>query len=97
MHDWQVQIRTRPGTFLKEIFIFRRVREGTESLCGEKIEIHQEGDEIKPSFVIEGDAFEKLVNAIHRDFKPSYGKYTEGKLEGTERHLMDLRKLLKLK
>lgn len=97
--NWNVTIRDKMGSFLKEIIIWRPTGNGkTEMITSNQtIEIMEHGAYIEPTLLLEQEAFKALVDAIHKDFKPSEGKYTEGKLEATETHLKDLRQLLKLK
>lgn len=51
--------------------------------------------EDKPTLRLDDDMFMALVDAIHNNgYKPREGKYTEGKLEATEKHLDDMRKIV---
>lgn len=47
-----------------------------------------------PTMRLDDEMFMALVDAIHSKYKPSEGKFTEGKLEATEKHLEDMRKLV---
>lgn len=99
MNEWQIRIVDPGYKFTREIYIFRRLQNGNAEFLGvgETIEIPA-GSAIKPKPSIELDpeqlqAFSDALNA--NGFKPQDG-FTEGKLEATERHLLDMRKLLKL-
>ncbi|MEK7113095.1 MAG: hypothetical protein AAB875_07335 [Patescibacteria group bacterium] len=81
----------------KKIFIANLVPGGVEMIYSTERKIEPEGAIWNSSLQLTQEEFQALVDAIHKDFKPSEGKYTEGKLEGTERHLQDLRQILKLK
>lgn len=48
----------------------------------------------KPSLRLPTEVFKDLVDEIHRNHKPSEGKFNEGKLEAMGRHLEDMRKLV---
>ena len=103
MENWKVRISQEYTRFGNTILIYRRISDGKLELWNlnnpDSPLVIEEGVEVKRSegFYLPNHIFNLLVDAIHKDFKPSEGKYTEGKLEGTERHLEDLRKLLKLK
>lgn len=96
---WKIQIRERPGSFIKEVFVFRSHGSNeTEVLLpdlqGSKI--FGSTEEIPtPTMILYPFMYQLLVDALH-GAKPSEGKFTEGKLEATEKHLEDMRKLLKL-
>ncbi len=98
---WEVQIQDRVGRWGKQMSIFRKVGNDYEVLCNDfnTVEMVDNGALTvdKHTFNLDPDVFEAIVNAIHKDFKPSEGKFTEGKLEATTGHLNDLRQLLKLK
>lgn len=99
---WEVKIQDAWGRLAKEITIFRKIGEHHEVMCNDfkSVETIKAGDPIdveKHTIIIQQEVFEALVNSVHENFKPSEGKFTEGKLEATESHLSDLRQLLKLK
>lgn len=99
---WEVRIQNAIGRFAKELVITRRIGDKYEVLRNDlkTADVVNNGDPLdieKHVFLIENDVFDAIVDAVHKDFKPSEGKFTEGKLEATESHLSDLRQLLKLK
>lgn len=100
MNEWQVEIRDHPGTFTKDVWIFSRVPQGVQVLQRDMQTVKTINIGEAPSPTIEflpAEIFQALVDAIHGKYKPAEGKFTEGKLEATERHLADMRQLLKLK
>ena len=80
----------------KKIFIANLVPGGVEMVYSGVRKIEQEGAILEPSLMLNQEEFQALVDAIHKNYKPSEGKFTEGKLVATEKHLEDMRKLLKL-
>ena len=100
MENWQIKFIERPERMGVEMVIYRRAGTGrTEAITlptDTTIKTYERGEAIPPGFYLNPELFQALVDVVHKDFKPSEGKYTEGKLEGTERHLKDLRKILKL-
>lgn len=101
MFEWEVRITESFGRFAKTITIGRKTPNGYEILCNDfqTVDAVKDGliDSKKHDIIVSHEIFEALVDAIHRDYKPSEGKFTEGKLEATASHLNDLRQLLKLK
>lgn len=82
----------------KKLFVGRETPQGMEILYSDRVEIIPEGvANLEPTLRLTDEDFQALVDAIHKDYKPSEGRFVEGKLEGTERHLQDLRQILKLK
>ncbi len=98
---WEIKIQDRIARWGKEMTIFRKVPNGYEVLNTDfqTVDTVTDGASAldKHIFNLDPEVFEALVNAIHKDYKPSEGKFTEGKLEATQSHLSDLRQLLKLK
>ena len=98
-NKWNIKIRTsnfRPGY---DVFIFREMPNGIiEVLRGDEIKAYQEGEQIDntPSMYFEPEMAQEMVDALNRiGVKPRKG-FMEGKLQATERHLEDLRVMLKL-
>lgn len=79
-----------------DIYIYRKLPEGRIEVLhsGDVTTVADLGAHLKPSLSLNDDQFKLLIDAIHKDYKPSEGKYTEGKLEATERHLEDMRELI---
>jgi len=91
-----------PMTRCKKFYFRRRVIGGSiyynfkddMSILESTLINNAQAVEDKPSLRLDDEMFFALVDAIHRDYKPSQGKFTEGKLEATEKHLEDMRKLV---
>lgn len=94
MNEWIIKLVDVGYKFGRYIYIFRRLPNGDiETLDGTKV---VEGEDFKPAFFLNPEQLQALANALDNNgFKPQEG-FVEGKLEATERHLTDLRKLLKL-
>lgn len=99
MNDWKVKIEYPVNRLGIDIYIFRKLPEGRVEVLqsGERNVVADLGAAFGPSLSLTGEMFQALVDAVHKDFKPSEGKFTEGKLEATLNHLADMRTLLKLK
>lgn len=100
MGTWKIEIKTAPATTGHEIWIYRPTFQGKVEILQPDmttvITFDQGSIDVKPTLKLDHFIFQSLVDAIH-GFKPSEGKFTEGKLEATERHLADMRQLLKIK
>jgi hypothetical protein len=98
MENWQVKFIEQPDRLGRGLYIYRLLSDNRLEvlLANGTTEVSVEGTIHTPTLFLNEDMFQMLVNAVHKDFKPSEGKFTEGKLEATERHLNDLRFLLKL-
>lgn len=94
----------RPNDLKKgDVIRFINFKETGEAIQTEKV--HDYGvatDEIKPSLILDEMQTRELIMAFseiakNRGFEYDSESKAKGKLEATERHLEDLRKLLKLK
>lgn len=99
-NNWKIQIIEKPGYFVKEIYIYRRGNAGKIEMLENngKIKEYKEGSDYtnKPFISLEPEQMQALSDELSRcGYKPEKG-YQVGKLEATEKHLEDLRKLLKL-
>lgn len=97
--EWQVKIVTDYSTFRERIYIFRRYNGKIQYVDfpeNTPIKTVDEGDEVA-GLHIPPEMLQALVNAVHKDYKPSEQRFVDGKLTATERHLEDLQKLLKLR
>lgn len=98
---WQVQILESPGRWAKDVWIWREGGGGDTYILNPdlrsetKVKYGERRKDDTPTLVLEQDVFAALIDAL-KGFKPSERNFVDGKLEGTERHLQDLRKLLKL-
>ncbi len=96
MNEWKISIKDPGYKFTREIYIYRRLPSGGIELLGVG-ELKEGETSPKPTLELEPEQLQAFSNALNENgFKPQDG-FTEGKLEGTERHLADLRTLLKLK
>ena len=98
-NNWKIRLVEKFDRFGFGLYIYRENKEERieVKLSDGKVKVYDKGMDIEPTIFLDGELFQELVNAIHKDFKPSEGKYTEGKLDAQGKHLEDLRKLLKLK
>lgn len=97
---WKVNIQDDFARFGKTLTIVDPERREILRRDFETVDAINEAQAIergKYEFFIPKEIFDALVDAVHKDYKPSEGRYTEGRLEATEKHLADMRKLLKLK
>lgn len=96
--EWKIRFVERPEIDGRYLYICRTSHDDRfEVMMSDgKTMVYDRGVETKPTLFLSRDMFQAIVDAVHKDFKPSEGKFTEGKLEATERHLADLRQLLKL-
>ena len=95
---WRVKFVERPEKCGHEMYIYRETQIGIKEfmIFPKMLEFQtiKAGDEVSNGLYLSDDLFQKLVDSVHKDFKPSEGKFTEGKLEATEKHLEDMRKLV---
>lgn len=79
------------------MYIYRDTPQGKEIMSfPQTVEIVtvKAGDSTSRGLYLDDHLFQALVDAVHKDFKPSEGKFTEGKLEATEKHLEDMRRIV---
>lgn len=98
MNEWIIKIVDPGHTITRHIYIFRHLASGiTEFIKGDKVIRVEEGAiGPGPSLELSPEQLQAFADALNANgFKPQDG-FIEGKLEGTERHLQDLRHLLKL-
>lgn len=94
---WKVRVDSPVNRLGVDVYIYRYIsNRKMELLKSSGTIVKEAGEVVEPTLSLEHEAFQALVDAIHSDHKPSEGKFVEGKLEATENHLEDLRKLLKL-
>lgn len=99
-NNWQVKINSYVDRFGRGLYIIRRnEKEGRMEVLQSdgRVMVSDMGVAVEPSLFLSEEVFQSLVDAIHKDYKPSEGKFTEGKLEAQTKHLEDLRALLHLK
>lgn len=98
--EWKVKIVQDYATLTERLYIFRRDGGKVQYVDFSKdtvIKTMDEGEGQINGLRLYPEMIQALTDAIHKDFKPSEQKFTDGKLMATERHLEDLQKLLKLK
>lgn len=98
MNDWKVQIRDHPATLTKELYIFRKDLSGKVEVLQSDLKTVISYDtgaiNITPSLKFSADMFQALVDTVQKNYKPSDKSFLEGKLEATEKHLVDMQKLV---
>ena len=96
--NWEVLFQEDFGTCSQKMVILRRAYNGTEvfDVKNNNLVLVPAGDGIDEKLIIKfsPEMFLALVDAIQKNFKPSEGKFTEGKLEATEKHLEDMRTIV---
>lgn len=92
--EWKIRI-VDPGYKLKyDVFIFRELPDQKAELLN--VGIIDSGVAPKPSLELDKFQLQAFADELsNMGIKPQQG-FVEGKLEATERHLADTRKLLKL-
>lgn len=96
MGEWQIKIVDPGYTIERNIYIFRRLPSGKSEILGVG-EVEMGSYNPEPTLKLNPEQLQAFANALNdTGFKPQAG-FMEGKLEGTERHLADLRQLMKLK
>lgn len=94
MNEWRISIINPGYKFTREIYIFRDLPNGKTEVLGTGV--IEAGEKPAPSLELTPEQLQAFSDALNKNgFKPQEG-FTEGKLEATERHLADMRKLLKL-
>lgn len=93
--EWIIKIVDKGYTFYRDVFLYRRVPNGTEIYRGDTTEIVDEGAAIvKPSFILSPEMLQSFADALNEQgYKPQKG-FIEGKLQATEKHLEDMRTLV---
>jgi len=95
-NEWVVKVKDAAPLSGHRLWIFQKTFKGTATYNGQITTEHAHGEAVdeKESIFLSDDMLKALIDAIHKNFKPSEGKFTEGKLEATEKHLEDMRKLV---
>lgn len=94
--EWKVQIAEDGPTLVKKIWIYRRMPGGI-SVLGPDMQTETRYDEysdVPVTMKLDHFLFQAFGDALTGNFKPSEGKFNEGKLEATEKHLEDMRRLV---
>jgi len=97
MENWQIKIKDVGYKVTREVYIFRRWNGGTDVLQPDgSIKSYKQGElmDVKPIIELEPEMLQELSNELSQlGYKPDKG-HTLGKLEATEKHLEDMRKLV---
>ena len=99
--DWIIHVNPRPWDIRVEIWLLHKNGNITENAVIKNglIELSEvkEGDipEV-PFLVVPMMVWQLIVDAMSKETPPTQKLQTEGKLEATQYHLEDLRKLLKI-
>lgn len=96
--NFKVIVRETVGMFCTDIFIMEKRFNGFAVLNGLKWKEYPEGLAVEtPTMRIPNHCVKALVDELTRLGHSPRANFTDGKLEATEKHLHDLRKLLKLR
>ena len=96
MESWKISIVNVGYKFERNVYIFRGLPNGKIEILGVG-EIERGDEPTKPTLELNTQQLQEFANALADvGINPKEG-YEKGKLEATEKHLQDLRKMLKLK
>lgn len=97
---WNIKIIEKGFSHMKDIYIYQEVPGGIEILNNDgpvtTATFFATGSALpeKPSLTLDTQVLQALVDAvIHTGIKPSES-YTDGRLEATEEHLKDMRRIV---
>jgi hypothetical protein len=94
MNEWNLKIVEVGWKLDLDIYIFRKKFDGTIELFDGTI--INDGVTAKPTISLNRELLQLFANELNsRGINPKK-EFIEGKLEATEKHLLDMRKLLKL-
>lgn len=97
MNEWNIKIIDVGYRFTRDVFIFRRSLGGAEFIQNDGTALFvPEGsaETPNPAIKLEPEALQALADELARTgYKPQKG-FIEGKLDATEKHLEDMRKLV---
>jgi hypothetical protein len=95
-NNWKIRIIDNPIKINRDIYIFRRQGNKYQILTQEGLIEKNEGDSIdeKPIMELTPEQLQAFSDELSNvGYKPQKG-FMEGKLEATEKHLEDMRKLV---
>lgn len=93
MNDWIIQILDNPAQLTRRIYIFRKLSDNRIEMLGGEV-LDSQGVVSKPTLELLPEALQAFADALNElGIRPQKG-FLEGKLEGTEKHLEDMRKLV---
>lgn len=99
-NGWEVRLVEVPGKIGKALHIFRMIDSSKIEhwRFDGVVEIKPVGEAIEPTLYVFTEQLQALALALNESgVKLPEKAFVEGKLEATERHLSDMRKMLKLK
>ena len=96
MENWIIKIVDRGYKLTRDIYIYRKSFGGKlEILRGNTVEtIDDSGAVDKPSLELTPEVLQSFANALNEIGINPKKEFIEGKLEATEKHFEDMRKLL---
>lgn len=97
--NWKVKIIDKGYTTIYDIFIYCKGFGNKINLVqkgGEILESFEDGVVQDPSVRLDREQLQAFANALNEMGINPQKEYVQGKLEATENHLKDMRKLLKL-
>ena len=95
MEEWKVKIIDVGYTVDRHVFIYRKTFGGkVQIMRGDTMETVDDGVAVKPSFCMSPELLQIFANSLDEiGINPKQG-FLEGKIEATEKHLEDMRKLV---
>jgi len=100
-YEWKIKVNQPFNTMRAAILIYRITPTGETEMLegGGKIKKYPADVAVEPSIEINAELLPLLQQALQdtTQIKTENENKTQGKLEATERHLSDMRQLLKLK
>jgi hypothetical protein len=93
MENWKIKIVDVGYKFERDIYIFRKNGNKVEMYDGSVSDIDG-AIPAKPTLSLSPESLQELANVLDKQgFSPKEG-FVEGKLQATEKHLEDMRKLV---
>lgn len=93
INNWNIRIIDSGYKLTKDVFIFRQTFDGkTETLGGEIFGMG--AMPMKPTIELDDEQLQAFANALNELGISPQKEFVEGKLEATEKHLEDMRKLV---
>lgn len=99
-HDWKVRIAEDFGGIVVNVWLYRNMNGKYEVLRFNDengayiISEHENGVDVQPSLKVPSDIWQLIANSLSEVSVPSSTDQTMARLEATEYHLEDMRKLV---
>ena len=95
MNNWQVKIIDKGFTTFLEVYIFRILPHSKIEMVtsNNTVEIQDDGAVREPTLRLDHEQLQAFADALNNKGINPKKEYVEGKLEATEKHLADMRKL----